>query len=210
MAKHIYTFVEPTNEKHLNLACKVLDNHGLIAYPTDVNWAVGCDSRSSKALDKMRKLRPSHPKDQPFSLICSSISMVAEIAVIDHSIYRLLKRLWPGPYTCLLKRSRLLPRHIREKRPLLGVRVPQSHLILDLVKTFNRPILTSSLSVPSSYTKGEQKILKFGYEIDEKYGYALDLILDLGEEVFPEVTTIVDLSDGTPHLVREGIGKVIF
>jgi tRNA threonylcarbamoyl adenosine modification protein (Sua5/YciO/YrdC/YwlC family) len=208
MAKHVYTYINPPSERDLDEACKVLEAGGVIAYPTDVNWAIGCDAANSKALERIRMLKPGHPKEQPFSLICASISMAAKVANIENSDYRILKQTLPGPFTYLMQRNRSLPRQIKDKRRIVGVRVPDSPLLLALVERFGRPLATTSL--PSQIVGTEQEyptIVKFGYELDEKFGHALDLILDLGSEVEPLETTVVDMTDGAPTVVRQGLGE---
>lgn len=203
MAKHIYTYANPTSVRDLEAACEVLKHGGLIAYPTDVNWAIGCDASMSKAIGRIQKIKPLHPKKQPFSLLCHSISMISEVAHIEHFAYRLLKKTLPGPYTYLFKRNKNLPKQINDKRKVVGVRVPDCELLLDLVKMYNKPLLTTSL--PQLDEVGAQSI-SFGYEIEQCFGHQIDLILDLGEEVLPHNSTIVDFSEGQVEVLRVGLG----
>lgn len=207
MTELLYTHVHPTNERHLARACAVLANDGIIAYPTDVNWAIGCDPRSTKAMARIRALKPHHPKEQPFSLLCNSFSMMADFALLDDQAYCVLKKALPGPYTVLLKRSRLLPKQLKDKRSVVGVRIPEAPLILDLIAQFGHPLANTSMPAHPQ----QQVVLNFGYEIEEVFGHALDLILDLGEERLPLATTILDFSgDAGPAIVREGVGTTDF
>ena len=206
MARHIYTYVHPTSPKDLAAACRALENDGVIAYPTDVNWALGCDPASKKALDKIRLLKPYHPKEQPFSLMCDSLGMVSTVAHIENFAYRLIKKALPGRYTFILNRTHDLPRQIEDKRKNVGVRVPDSPLLLDLIKAFGKPIATTSLQATTPDQDIGEKPLTFGYEIDAAFGHGLDIILDLGEELLPDETTIIDFSDGRIEVVREGRG----
>jgi tRNA threonylcarbamoyl adenosine modification protein (Sua5/YciO/YrdC/YwlC family) len=207
MARHLYTFVNPTSERDLQEACRILDDGGLVAFPTDVYWAIGCDAASTRALDRVRALKPGHPKEQPFSLMCSSISMAAKVANVDGPHYRIMKHYLPGPFTFLLERHRSLPRQIKDKRKVVGIRIPDSALPLELIEKYGRPLATTSLP---SYIVGAEEYgpltLRFGYEVDEKFGHALDLVLDLGIEVEPRETTVVDLSEGEPQIIRQGVG----
>ena len=203
MAEHIYTYINPTNKKHLERACYFLEKGALIAYPTDVNWAIGCDASSPKALKKMQALKPYHPKDQPFSLICQSLSMISSVAYLDQSAYRMLRKALPGPYTILLKPQKKLVRLIHDKRKSVGIRVPNSPLLLDLVELYGKPLATSSLVFPD--TK-----FSYGSEIEDKIGHALDLILDLGEEVIPSETSIIDMTGDVPEILRQGEGSTDF
>ncbi len=105
MAKHLYTYVNPTSDKHIAQACDYLRNEGVIAYPSDVNWAIAWDPGCKKALDKVRVLKPFHPKEQSFSLLCDSFTMISKVGYLEANHYRLLKKVLPGPYTILLKKN---------------------------------------------------------------------------------------------------------
>ncbi len=207
MAKHIYTYVNPPAERDLEEACRTLEGGGVIAYPTDVNWAIGCDAANGKAMERIRLLKPGHPKEQPFSLICSSISMASKIANIEGQHYRILKQNLPGAFTFLLQRNRSLPKQIKDKRRVVGIRIPDSPLILALVERFGRPLATTSLPTQIVGDERELGAIKFGYELDEKFGHALDLILDLGGEIESLETTVVDLSEDHPVIIRQGVGE---
>ena len=201
MGEHVYTYDDPPSERDLDKACKILDASGVIAYPIEQNWAFGCDAKNLKALDKIRRLKPTHPKEQPFSLICSDMAMAANMGNIDHQMYRFLKKAWPGPYTILVRRNRSLPRQIKDKRQVVGLRVPDSPMILRLIEKLGRPLATTS--VPAN-DAGEP--LKMGYQIQEIYGHALDLLLDLGDELPCLESTVIDFTEGYPELVRLGSG----
>ncbi|MEZ4741461.1 MAG: L-threonylcarbamoyladenylate synthase [Bdellovibrionota bacterium] len=208
MAKHIFTYINPPSERDLDAACLVLEQGGVIAYPTDVNWSIGCDASNVKAVDRLRAIKPAKNIEvdkQPFSLIFSSLSMAANYATVDGHHYRLLKKSLPGPYTFILKRSKNLARQINDKRRIVGIRIPQSPLILALVDKFARPLATTSLSFPLD---SEMNYLKFGFEIEERFGHGIDLILDLGEEVIYRETSIIDLSSDEPQIVRSGVGDI--
>lgn len=201
--EHIFTFVDPPSERDLDKACKVLADDGILAYPTDVNWAFGCDAASVKALDRIRQLKPTHPKEQPFSLICASISMAAQFGHVDHAAYRFLKKAWPGPYTVLLQRTQSLVRQLKDKRPVVGIRVPDSPLVLALVERYGKPLATTSIP-----TVDGMPLLQ-GYQVSDEFGHGLNMILDLGDEVSGSESTIIDLSEGAPRLVRLGAGDPI-
>jgi tRNA threonylcarbamoyl adenosine modification protein (Sua5/YciO/YrdC/YwlC family) len=205
MAKHLYTYINPLSEKHLQEALRVLQNDGLIAYPTDVNWAVGCDASSVKAIKKIQALKAQHPKERPFSLLCDSLSMVAQVATVEQSAYRVLRKILPGPYTVLLASNRSLSKLINDKRKSVGVRIPAAPLLLGLVAALQRPLLTSSL--PHGESEDEEAI-RYGYDVEARFGHQIDLILDLGEEVLPAETSIIDFSEGGCKVVRKGLGDV--
>lgn len=203
MSKHLYTYVNPTSEKHLATACKILGDGGVLVYPMGINWAFGCDAANTRAIDRIKRLKPCHPKEQPFTLICSDISMASGVGNIDHQMYRILKKAWPGPYTFIVKRNRSLPRQIKDKRQVVGIRIPDSPLILDLVDRFGAPLATTSVPL-----KSDGSSYNMGYEIFNDFGHGIDLLLDLGEEVTGTESTIIDFSEGYPQLIREGDGDI--
>ncbi|MBC7530500.1 MAG: threonylcarbamoyl-AMP synthase [Oligoflexus sp.] len=201
MAEHLYTYINPVSERDMKKALAVLENDGILAYPLDSNWAFGCDASSSKALDRIKRLKPSHPRDQPFSLICADISMASTVGNIDNNQYRLLKKAWPGPYTIILTRHKSLPRQIKDKRPVVGIKVPESLLVRELVTRFGKPIATTSIPLTS-----EGNAVKMGYEVMEEFGHGIDLLLDLGDELPALDSTIVDFTEGEAEVIRVGVG----
>lgn len=201
MSEHLYTYDDPPSERDLKKIIAVLNDDGVIAYPGESNWAFASDARSSKALDRMYALNPKHPKERPFSLICCSISMAAEYGNIDHYAYRMLRKAWPGPFTVLLPSNRTLVRHLKDKRKIVGIRIPNSPLMLALVERFGYPLATTSIP----HREGEEPY-HFGYEVAEDYGHAVDIVVDLGNELSGLESTIVDFEDGAPKIVREGVG----
>jgi tRNA threonylcarbamoyl adenosine modification protein (Sua5/YciO/YrdC/YwlC family) len=206
MAEHLYTYDDPPSERDLRRASHILADDGVIAYPTDTNWAFACDAGKPKALERLRRMKPSHPKDRPFSIVCASVSMAAEIAVIDNDAYRLLKRALPGAYTIILPASRNLPRQLKDKRRVVGIRVPASNLIRSLVELHAAPLATTSVPELVSDVDPELHLPRFGYEVEQVFGHALDLILDLGQELTGQESTVVDLSGEGVEVVRVGAG----
>lgn len=200
MAELIYTFDNPPSERHLSKACGVLESGGVVAYCSDVNWAFACDASSSKGMNRIRFLKPHHSKEKPFSLLCCDISMAAGLCYIENLTYRFLKRAWPGPYTVLLKCRKNLFKQIKDKRKVVGIRIPQSALALALVKMYERPLATTS--VPK--IGGEP--VSFGYEIQDTFGHGCDLILDLGGDMPGTESTIIDFTEEYPQLVRHAVG----
>lgn len=203
MAELLYTYADPPAEKHLDKACKVLDEGGVLAYAVGSNWAFGCDPRRTKGLETIQRLKPEHPKSKSLSLLCADIAMAARFGHIDHALYRILKKAWPGPYTIIVRSNRELPRKIKDKRQVVGLRVPECPLIRAIIQQYDFPIVSSS--VPSQ-TDGTP--FRMGYQIDEAYGHALALVLDLGDELTGEESTVVSFVEGYPEVIREGLGDV--
>jgi tRNA threonylcarbamoyl adenosine modification protein (Sua5/YciO/YrdC/YwlC family) len=212
MGEHLYTYDDPPSERDLTRIVRVLEQDGVIAYPSDVNWAFGCDAASPKALDRLYALKPMHPKDRPLSLIVSSIAMAAEYVNVEHAAYRMLRKAWPGPFTVLLTANRTFPRQLKDKRRVVGIRIPQAPLVLAIVERLGRPLATSSVpdGAGAASEDGDdddgRPLPRMGYEVFERFGHALDLVLDLGGEVPGQESTIVDLTGGSPELVRRGAG----
>jgi len=201
LADHLYTYDNPPSERDLARICHVLADGGVIAYPTDHNWAFGCDAADVRAIDRIRMLKPAHPKDRPFALLCADISMAAQVGHIDSDAYSLLKKAWPGPYTVLITAHKTLARQIKDKRKTVGIRVPNTPLVLAIVARYGKPLASTSVPV----LRGGS-LAKHGYEVFEEFGHGLDLVVDLGAELDGQESTMVDLTDGTPRLVRLGIG----
>lgn len=200
MSRHLFTYTDPVPERHLDDICQVLARDGVLAYPTDVNWALGCDAASSKAVEKMRRIKRIHPYTQPFSLICADMSMASRVANIDNNAYKILKKLLPGTYTIILKSNRTLAKQIKDKRLNVGIRIPRCELLQTITSRLGKPLASTSM-----LTADDQQ-LRFGFEIQEKYGHALDMVIDLGTEIIPVETTIVDFTTDQPVVIREGAG----
>ena len=201
MKEHLYTYENPCAERDIKRIADLLHQGGVIAYPTDLNWAFACSSSEVKAIDRIRALKPG--KEQPFSLLCADISMVARYANVDNFAYPILKRTLPGAYTVLLERHRSLPRQLKDKRKLVGIRIPQRPLAIEIVRAMDKPLVTTSVPLSNSGAP-----FHFGYEVADTYGHAIDLLCDLGSELSGQETTIFSLANGEIELIREGAGSM--
>lgn len=202
-AEHLYTWDDPPNERHLDQVVDLLRRDGVIALSTGTSWAFAADPASRKANQRLVRLKPLRDADRPYSLLCNSVSMASSMAAIDGQAYRLLNRIWPGPYTVLLPAGPGLPRVLKTRRKVVGVRVPEARLASLVIERFGGPIVVTT--VPRN---DDGQALTLGYEIVERYGHALDLVLDLGDPVEGVETTVLDLSAGEPQVIREGVGPV--
>ena len=206
MSNHLYTYSNPTRERDLDLIVSTLGNDGVIALPMDVSWAFCCDAASPKALSRIELLKPFHPKNRPYSLVCDSISMAAHVANVDNGVYRWLKKMMPGPYTVLLERHASLPKQIKDKRREVGIRIPDSELVLKLIAKFGRPIVATTVPANPASDQEYPSLPGFGWEVEQAWGHAIDMVIDLGCELPRTETTIVDLTEGQPVLIRLGAG----
>jgi len=203
MGEHLYTYDDPPNERHLDQIVAVLERDGVVAIPTGTSWAFAASPLSKKAAKRMRRLKPDHPADRPFSLMCADIAMAATFTWIDGQAYRRLKRLWPGPYTVLLKGNRDLPRVLKTKRAVVGVRIPEEPLACFLIERLGGPLMVSTVPERDDGTR-----FRMGFEVNETFGHALDLVVDLGEELPGSETTVLRMIDGPVEVVREGVGDL--
>ena len=203
MGEHLYTYDDPPNQRHLDQICSVLDRNGVIAIPAGISWMFCCDAASKKAVQRMLALKPGRDEKKPLSLVCSSISMATDMATVDGLAFKVLNRIVPGHFTVLLPSSRMLPKILKNKREVVGLRVPDEAITLAVIEQHGRPLVATS--VP---TDAGGQVLTMGYQIADAHGNGLDLIVDLGEELPGEVTTILDLTHGDVEVIREGAGDL--
>jgi tRNA threonylcarbamoyl adenosine modification protein (Sua5/YciO/YrdC/YwlC family) len=180
---------------------EVLTNGGIIAYPTDTYYGIGCDLFNKTAIEKIYQLkRRSHV--EPFSFICSDLKNISEYAQVTNYAYKTMKRLLPGPYTFVLEGSRLVPKIMLTKRHTLGIRVPDSAICLAVVQDLGHPVINTSATNPET-----KEILSTPQEIKEKLGHAVDLIID-GGSVPGKPSSVISLIGDTPEVLREGSGDI--
>lgn len=203
MSEHLYTYIDPPNPRHLDQIADVLRSDGVIAIPTGTSWAIAADPTSKKAHQRISRLKPDRPKDRPFALLCSDISMATRMTVIDGSAYRVLRRMWPGAYTVLLRSNHDLPRLLKTKRAVVGVRVPDDALAIAIVEHYAGPLMVTTVPRPD-----EGPAYTLGYEVFEAIGAGLDLVVDLGEPVDGTETSVIDMSQGGIEIIREAAGDV--
>jgi len=183
-------------------AVAIVRSGGVIAYPTDSCYALGCHIGDKTAMERIRKIRDVDERHH-FTLVCRDLSEIGTFAKVNNAQYRLLKAHTPGSYTFILQATRELPRRLAHpKRATIGVRVPQHLATQALLAELNEPMLSSTLMLP-----GDDEPLNDAEEIRAKLNHQLDLILD-GGACGIEPTTVIDLSEDQPILVRRGKGDV--
>ena len=199
-----YFAIHPTHpEKRLiKRAVDIVRDGGVIAYPTDSCYAIGCHIGDKHAMERMRQIRGLGERHH-FTLMCRDLSDIGIFAKVDNAQYRLLKAHTPGTYTFILDATRELPRRLAHpKRATVGVRVPEHPVTHALLAELNEPLLSSTLMLP-----GEELPLNDGEIIRQKLEHQVDLILD-GGACGVEPTTVIDLSGVAPTLVRRGKGDI--
>lgn len=173
----------------------------IIAYPTDTVYGLGCDLMNKAAVERLYQIKRM-PESQPLALICMDLSDISRYVVIDNIAYRLLRRLLPGPYTCILPATREVPKIIAPKRKQVGIRVPNHPVPQAITAALGRPLISTSASMHG------QEALQYPDDISDTFS-ELTLVLDGGPGgVVP--TTVLDMTSGAPVVVREGLGPVNF
>ena len=182
--------------RKINRAVECLRDGGVIAYPTDTVYGIGCDITQKKAIDRVYEIKRM-PKDQPLAFICPDLGDIAKYCVVDNQNYRVMRRLLPGPYCFILEATRDVPRMLMMKRKTVGIRVPHHEVALSLVRGLGNPIISTTAS-------WEGEALNDPADIATHYKH-IDLILDAGYGGLIG-TTIVDLTGPLPVVKREGAG----
>lgn len=199
-----YLEIHPQNPqlRLVRRAVEAIRNGGVVAYPTDSCYALGCHAGDKDALERVRRIRQAD-KDHHFTLLCRDLSEIAKYARVETWQFRLLKACTPGPYTFLLPATREAPKIMQHpKRRTIGIRVPEHPVPRMLLEELSEPLLSSTLMLP-----GDDLPLNDGREIEERLGRQLDVILDAGHCGI-EPTTVVDLSVSPPVVVRAGRGDL--
>lgn len=182
-------------------AAKVLEDGGLIAYPTDTYYGIGCDLFSKKAIDRLYGIK-NRDRKKPLAFLCPDLSDVSKYAKVSNFAYRTMRQLTPGPFTFVLEATKLVPDMMMSKQKQVGIRVPQAPLMLAIAAKLGRPIVTTSA------TDMDGEVLTDAKAIKEALGSRLELILDGG--LLPaEPSTVVSLIDDQIEVLRQGKGILV-
>ncbi|GGZ68600.1 L-threonylcarbamoyladenylate synthase [Algibacter mikhailovii] len=203
MAEFIKIYEENPNPREIDKVVKILKRGGLIIYPTDTVYGLGCDITNIKALEKVARLKGIKLEKANFSFVCHDLSNLSDyVKQIDTSVFKILKRALPGPYTFILPGSKSLPNPFK-KRKTVGIRVPDNNIALDIVKLLGNPIISTSI-------RDDDEVLEYTTDpelILEKWGNIVDLVID-GGYGDNQASTVIDLSDNMPVVIREGKGDL--
>lgn len=195
--------IHPQNPqpRQIKTAVETLRNGGIIIYPTDTIYGLGCDILQHKAIEKVCRIKNVDPKKAQLSFICSDLSHLSEYSKqLSTATYRMLKEYLPGPYTFILPASKMVPKILQSKKDTIGLRIPNNQIALDIIKELGRPILSASLpgDMVEDYTDPEV--------MHENFRKEVDIIVDGGiGGTIP--STIIDCTGEEPVLIRQGLGK---
>lgn len=181
-------------------AVQELNEGGIIGYPTDTAYGMGCDLLNRRGIEKIYEIK-QRSKKQPFSIVCADLRDISNYAVVSNYAYKIMKRLLPGPYTFVLEASRLVPKILMPKRKTVGIRVPDNRICIDIVREFGRPIISTSV------TTEDGGIMVDPFDMEEKFKNRIDLFVD-GGIIALGLSSVVSLVDDVPEVIRVGRGDV--
>lgn|SRR5699024_1998508 len=200
----IKLYNEQPNARLVQQVVSVLEKGGIIIYPTDTVYGIGCDITNPKAIEKIYKIRGLDPKKAHLSFICYDLTDISQYTKpFNTKIFRIVKRALPGPYTFIFNATTEVPKLLSSKKKTVGIRVPDNNIIREIVKQLGRPIVTTSI-------RDDDDIIEYSTDpelIHEKYENTVDLVIDGG---YGDNTpsTVVDVSSGDVEVIREGKGEV--
>ncbi|MBD3581133.1 L-threonylcarbamoyladenylate synthase [Flavobacterium selenitireducens] len=202
MAQFIKIYEDKPNDAAVQRVVKILREGGLVIYPTDTVYGLGCDITNSKALERIARIKGIKLEKANFSFVCSDLSNISDyVKQIDTATFKILKRTLPGPYTFILPGNNNLPKEFKKKNTV-GIRVPDNNIALEIVRQLGNPIVSTSIH-------DDDEVLEYSTDpelIFEKWQNLVDLVID-GGYGGNEASTIIDLSGFEPVVVREGKGE---
>lgn len=211
MAKIFQVHPENPQARRIEEIQASLQRGAVMLYPTDTVYAIGCDLNAKSAVERVRQIKQL-ANDKPLTFLCPSLSHVATYAFVSDTAYRVMKRLIPGPYTFLIPATKLVPRLVQNpKRKTTGIRVPDHTVCLALLTALANPIISTSAHLPPEQIDEEQFEVESPLnlsriELFDRLENLVDIIVDTGEEPTYEVSTILDLTEEKPTIVRQGLG----
>ena len=199
-------YPENPNQDRIRTVVDVLEGGGIIVYPTDTVYAIGCDIKANKSMEKIARMKGLNPQNPDMSLIFHDMSQLSEYTVIrDNSVFKLLKRNLPGPFTFIVQANNQIPKLFKNKKKTVGIRIPNNNIVRELVKELGRPIITTSIHDPDEvieYTTDPELIY-------EKYRDLAEIVIN-GGYGRNEASTIVDCTSEEIIIVRQGLGILEF
>ncbi|PCH61545.1 MAG: threonylcarbamoyl-AMP synthase [Gammaproteobacteria bacterium] len=200
MSQLFHIHPENPQKRLIKQACEIIRKGGLVVYPTDSGYALGCHIGDKAAMDKIRRLRQLDD-DHNFTLVCRDLSEISLYSQVNNSVFRMIKTHTPGPYTFILPATKEVPRRLQHaKRRSIGLRIPDNTIALALLEELNEPLMSSTLILP-----GEDLPMTDAEDIIDQIGKQVDLVID-GGFCGSEPTTVIEIVDDMPEVVRIGMG----
>ena len=201
---YLRIYTDNTNEKHIRQVVSVLESGGIVIYPTDSVYAIGCDIRSHKAIEKIARYKGTDPSNPDMSIMFRDMSQLSEYTIIrDNNIFKLIKKNTPGPFTFIVHANNQIPRLFKNKKKTVGIRIPDNSIVLHLIEALGYPLI-------STWVHDHDEILEYTTDpelIYEKYRDFADMVVD-GGFGNNEPSTVIDCTGDEPEIVRQGIGIV--
>lgn len=201
----IKIYPQNPNPREISRVVGVLRNGGIIIYPTDTVYGLGCDITNQKAVEKIIRLKGLKSKEAHFSFICSDLSHIADFAKVSNPTFKLMKKNLPGPFTFILPGMNKVPDYFISKRKTVGIRVPDNSIPIEIVRELGNPIMTTSI-------KDDDEVVEYTTDpelIHERYQDIVDIVIDGGYgDNIP--STVVDCTTDEPEILREGKGELMF
>lgn len=199
----IKLFEDNPNTRDILKIVNLLKKGGVIIYPTDTVYAIGCDINQVKAVQRVAALKGVKPEKANFSMICRDLSNIATYAKVSNEVFKVMKRCLPGPFTFILNATAKLPNILMNRRKTIGIRIPDNYIAMAIVEELGNPLLTTSV-------RDEDEVIEYTTDpelIHEKYGKLVDLVIDggYGRNV---ASTVVDCTGEELEIVRQGIGEL--
>lgn len=201
MAKRIEINPYNPQSRLISTVVDTLRKGGVICYPTDTMYGIGCDIFNQKAVKRVHQIK-KRPKQKPFSFMCSSLKDISEYAHVGNIAYRMMRKHLPGPYTLVLPGSKLVPKIMLTKQKTVGIRVPDSPICLAVIEELGNPLLNTSAML----SDGDEPIID-AVDVENLFGHEVDIIID-GGEVYPDPSTVVSLVCEQPEILRAGKGDI--
>ncbi|QEN04581.1 threonylcarbamoyl-AMP synthase [Thiospirochaeta perfilievii] len=206
-----YVYENNIDIRAIKKACHVLDSGGLVAFPTESSWSIGCSIDSKEGLQKLKTLKGGK-KINSISVLCCDIKQIQEMATLSNSHFKLIKKYTPGPYVFILPAKSKIEKVINMKRAEVGVRIPGNNIPFELIKQYGNPlfVITAAREMTEGetwdYTFTRENLYTYGWEVEDIPG--LDLVLDTGEELPINLSTVIRLTENEPELIRQGAGLI--
>lgn len=201
---YLRLFEDNPNERDVRRAADILRGGGVVIYPTDTVYAMGCDINQVKAVQRVCQLKGVKPEKASFSMICRDLSNIAAYAKVSNEVFKLMKHNLPGPFTFVLPATNRLPNVLMNRRKTIGIRVPDNYIVRALVEELGGPLLTTSV-------KADDEVVEYMTDpelIYERYGKLVDLVID-GGSGRNVASTVVDCTADPVEIVRQGVGELV-